>query len=600
MAWIKRLCVACCFAGSLAFVAAPALALDSFVFEAPGADAALMKVLSGASLTGQAMRDRRTRSQDVFAAARADYARLLGALYAQGHYSGVIRISIDGREAASIAPLDAPASVTAVSIRITPGPRFAFSRTSVVPLATGTVLPEGFAEGAPALSGEIVAATGAAIEAWRDIGHAKAAVATQSITADHRSAQLAAEVTLAPGPRLRFGTLSLAGYSRMDPRRLAEIAGFPSGKVFSPAALAEVRARLRRSGVFSAVSLTEAETPRANGTLDVALLVAEEKPRRFGFGGDISTLEGLSVSGYWLHRNLLGGGERLRLEAAISGIGIGTGGPDYTLGARLDRPATMTPDTSAFVLANLARLQEADFSSSMLRLGFGLSHYFSDRLTGEAAVSYSVSQVTDTFETLQFRAMAVPVSLTWDNRDKPLNATQGFYLDADVTPFLGFGSTGSGVQIKTEARAYRALGARMVLAGRAQIGFVQGSGLAETPREYLFYSGGGGTVRGQPYQSLGVNVLRAGNSVPMGGASFAAFSGELRTSITTNIGLVGFYDVGFVSAEAGFGGGAWHSGAGFGLRYDTGIGPIRLDVAVPVSGGTGRGVQLYLGIGQAF
>ncbi|MEL6801938.1 MAG: BamA/TamA family outer membrane protein, partial [Pseudomonadota bacterium] len=44
-----------------------------------------------------------------------------------------------------------------------------------------------------------------------------------------------------------------------------------------------------------------------------------------------------------------------------------------------------------------------------------------------------------------------------------------------------------------------------------------------------------------------------------------------------------------------------HSGAGLGLRYDTGIGPIRLDVGVPVSGpGDTSGFELYIGIGQAF
>jgi translocation and assembly module TamA len=585
-------------AGALAATGAPALAAEQFVFETPGADTALAKALSNASLTGAALRDERATAQDLFAAARADYARLLGTLYAQGYYSGVIHILIDGREAASISPLDTPARIGTLSIEVAPGPRFSFARASIAPLAPGTVLPDGFRIGAPALSGTIVAATGAAVDGWRDIGHAKAAIAAQHITADHRVAQLAAEVTLSPGPQLRFGTLSLAGYQRMNPRRLAEIAGFPSGEVFSPAALAEVRARLRRTGVFSAVALTEAERPGADGTLDVALMVAEEKPRRIGFGGDISTLDGLSISGYWLHRNLLGGGERLRLEGGVSGIGLGR--PDYTLAARLDRPATFTPDTSAFARASFARLQEADFSSTALQLGFGLSQYFNESLTGEAAVSYSVSEVTDASLTQRFHQLAVPVSLTWDNRDRPLDATRGYYLDADATPFLGFGSTASGAQFKAEARAYRAFGARFVLAGRAQLGSVQGARLTDTPREYLFYSGGGGTVRGQPYQSLGVTVLRAGTWVPMGGASFAALSAELRAGITDRIGIVGFYDAGFVSADANFGGGAWHSGAGLGLRYDTGIGPIRLDVAVPVSGGTGSGVQFYLGIGQAF
>jgi translocation and assembly module TamA len=36
------------------------------------------------------------------------------------------------------------------------------------------------------------------------------------------------------------------------------------------------------------------------------------------------------------------------------------------------------------------------------------------------------------------------------------------------------------------------------------------------------------------------------------------------------------------------------------VRYDTGFGPVRLDLAVPVGGKTGRGLQVYVGIGQAF
>jgi hemolysin activation/secretion protein len=42
------------------------------------------------------------------------------------------------------------------------------------------------------------------------------------------------------------------------------------------------------------------------------------------------------------------------------------------------------------------------------------------------------------------------------------------------------------------------------------------------------------------------------------------------------------------------------AGAGLGLRYATGFGPIRLDVAAPVGGNTGKGVQVYVGLGQAF
>lgn len=86
---------------------------------------------------------------------------------------------------------------------------------------------------------------------------------------------------------------------------------------------------------------------------------------------------------------------------------------------------------------------------------------------------------------------------------------------------------------------------------------------------------------------------------------FAAGSAELRARVTSKIGIVGFADVGYIgsgdvspASEAN----EWHAGAGLGLRYATGFGPIRLDVAAPLKGSvdTGDGVQFYIGIGQAF
>ncbi|MCE8438666.1 BamA/TamA family outer membrane protein, partial [Rhodovulum sulfidophilum] len=113
----------------------------------------------------------------------------------------------------------------------------------------------------------------------------------------------------------------------------------------------------------------------------------------------------------------------------------------------------------------------------------------------------------------------------------------------------------------------------------------------------LFFSGGGGTVRGQPYQSLAVDLP---NGDRIGGRSFIGLSGEARVGVTRAIQMVAFYDAGFVGPDSWVSDGDWQSGAGLGLRYDTGIGPIRFDVAAPVDGDTGDGVQFYIGIGQAF
>jgi translocation and assembly module TamA len=190
----------------------------------------------------------------------------------------------------------------------------------------------------------------------------------------------------------------------------------------------------------------------------------------------------------------------------------------------------------------------------------------------------------------------------FDYRNNILNATKGYYAKASLTPFLSLNGTSNGARGHFDARAYHTVGdaKRVTLALRGQVGFVSGPSLQNAPASYLFYSGGGGSVRGQDYQSLGVDI---GGGNVVGGKAFLGFSGEVRVKTGNKLSLVGFYDAGYVGAEEFPDGssGQWHTGAGVGVRYDTGIGPVRLDVGVPLSGPEGAGgVGLYIGIGQSF
>lgn len=578
-----------------------ALAQDFLTFRTPGASDDLRSALRGASLLVTSKQEEQTNAQDLFAAARAEYARLLGALYAEGYYSGTISVLVDGREAAGIAPLDAPRRINKIEVIVQPGPQFQFSRAKIAPLPPKAHSPAEFARDQVARSGAILSATEAGISAWRDVGHAKAAVQDQQISANHANAHLSAEVTLNPGPRLRFGQLTVTGAERMKPARVREIAGLPEGAVFSPAALEQSADRLRRSGVFRSVSLSEADTIRSPDLLDIGATVVEDKLRRYSVGAEVATLEGVNLTGYWLHRNLLGGGERLRIDGSIANIGAQESGIDYRLGATLDRPATFDPDTTLSLGTEIGRIEDVWESYDDASLSVGLSHVFSDRLTGSVGVAYEYSKGVDTSRPFLYRNLSLPIGVTWDSRNQATNATKGFYVDAEVKPFYGLGTTDSGARVTLDARGYRGLGKdRLVLAGRLQMGAIYGASLLGTPRDFLFYSGGGGTVRGQPYQSLGINVLRSGlDTYQTGGSYFLGTSVEARVKVTDKIGVVGFMDMGRIGIGS-FTDGDWHSGAGLGVRYDTPVGPIRLDIAAPVGGTTGDGVQFYVGLGQAF
>ncbi|TRW98807.1 outer membrane protein assembly factor [Paracoccus sp. M683] len=569
-----------------------------------GDNDALARQVRNTSLISAALSEGRNTGQDVLAAARADYARILGLMYDEGYYSAIVNITLDGAEAAEIAPLDAPATITNAVVTLDPGPRFTFSRAAIDPVAPETELPDGYAVGETGGTGTIKSAALAGVDGWRNYGHAKADVGGQNIVADHNQNTIDSQIALEPGPVVTFGKLNITGYDRMDPRRLRKIAGFPEGTRYDPEEIEDVRKRLRRSGVFSAITLEESAVLGPDGSMDVNLTVVEQKPRRIGAGFEISNNDGAMVSAYWMHRNLLGGGERLRIDGEVSDISSDTSGLDGEFTLRLDRPATITADTTAYFETTAARMREEDYDSDSGTVAFGLNHIFSDRLTADIAILYGKSRVTDANGESDYEVVALPMNVEWDMRDEPTDAKRGYWLSADLVPFAGLQDTGSGAHVLGEGRAYYSFGEddRFTLAGRARLGSVIGPDIEETPREFLFYSGGGGSVRGQPYESLGVEVIQGPDGpIRTGGMSLANATAELRYQVRERIGLVAFADFGQVWTEGSFQGDSGnHAGAGVGVRYKTPIGPLRFDIAGPVSGETGNGVQVYLGLGQAF
>ena len=567
----------------------------------PG-DSDLYEALAGGSLlvelTGE---DADPSNQELLAAAQADYKRLLTVLYDEGYFGPSLTITIDGIDAAAIPPVTPPENIRQLVIAVNTGPKFRFGQARIAPVARGTELPEEFATGDTASLGVLKDTVAAGISGWRDQGHAKAELASQELTARHEVRRVDAALVLAPGPQLRFGPLTITGNRAVRTERILEIAGLPTGEVFSPEELKLSTRRLRRTGAFSSVALIEAEGIGPNNTLPITAQVTEALPRRFGFGAELSTVEGLTVSTFWLHRNLLGGAERLRLEAEVSGIGGNSGGTDYRLAALFGRPATFNEDTDFYALIELEQLDEVNFFSRQLDIEAGIERIANENRTYTLGVGLRTAETRDAFGTNRYTLLTLPLSAEFDYRDDRLDAKDGYFAKVAMTPFVALRGADNGLRTYADVRGYKTFGTTrpVTFALRGQLGSVYGPDLRDAPADYLFYSGGGGTVRGQPYQSLGVN-LGGGNIV--GGRSFLGLAAEARVGVTEKIGVVGFVDGGYVGAEKFYdGSGEWHSGAGIGLRYATGIGPIRLDVAVPTSGpSTDENFQVYIGIGQSF
>jgi len=360
--------------------------------------------------------------------------------------------------------------------------------------------------------------------------------------------------------------------------------------------------RLRRTGAFSSVILQEAEVPNPDGTLDFTATLVDQPPRRFGAGGEIASLDGVTLSGYWLHRNFTGAADRLRFDAEIGGIGGTQGGTDYSISTRYTRPATRDADTDLFVEGEIAREDEEAFTQDVLSFAIGYTRYISDQLEVSLALGLEAAETTDAFGTRDYVIVSLPFEATGDYRDDARDPLWGTYAGLTIMPFTGVGPVDGGLHVTGDLRGYvtRDSNRPVTFAIRAQVGSLLGPTLDRAPSGLLFFSGGGGTVRGHSYQSLAVD-LGAGQSA--GGRSFLGLSAEARVRWNETIGIVGFADAGYIGRESFPNGsdGAWHSGAGVGLRYATGIGPIRVDLALPVTGPDDEtGLQFYIGIGQAF
>ena len=562
----------------------------------------------------------------VLSRAKGDYRRILAALYNEGRYKGAVSITVNGAQAAFIpVGTDLPLNSNIV-VTVDPGPVYTFDRAEVrnapPPGGFGDEVDdpadEGFASGAPALAGKVRQAGRLTVEAWRQQGHPKASVVDRDATAKHPSEELDVVVTVDPGPRAAYGPTLVEGTERMDPEFVRYMADLEPGAEFDPDDLERARERFDRLGVFSVRRIVEGDVD--NGLMPISVIVKERKLRRIGLGVTASTLDGFGAEGFWLHRNLFGRAERLRLEAKAGGLGA-TGNDefdpaffDYGLGATFTKPGIFTPDTDLVLNAYARREVNDTFIETSAGASALINHYVTQNITLRYGIVGQYGEFEDVLGRRTYATLSVPFEGTWDLRDDKLDPTEGFYFEAGIRPFAEFERSNFGVRTQAEVRAYEDFGTdgRSIIAARIKVGSLFGASILDVPPDTLFLTGGGGSVRGYSFKSIGVPVETFGVQPrlgpngeildTLGGRSLAETSVELRQKFTDTIGAVAFVDAGIVSADSLS---AFDEdikiGVGLGLRYYTGLGPIRLDVAVPLDPGRNdSSFAIYAGIGHAF
>jgi outer membrane translocation and assembly module TamA len=129
----------------------------------------------------------------------------------------------------------------------------------------------------------------------------------------------------------------------------------------------------------------------------------------------------------------------------------------------------------------------------------------------------------------------------------------------------------------------------------------------DIPASERYFSGGDTTVRGFQLDHVGEPDTFDSDGTPIGGHAEIVLNGEVRVAVWKDLGVVGFFDTGNVySTVNNFSLGQLRAGTGFGLRYNSPVGPIRFDFGWKL--GTLRTYgpvredrfALHISIGQAF
>ncbi|HEY1795777.1 MAG TPA: autotransporter assembly complex family protein [Stellaceae bacterium] len=548
--------------------------------------------------------------------AQADVGRLESVLQGFGYYDGKVTVTIDGRPVGdSDLPktLEAVPSDKSVAVKIAPeaGPLYRLGRVTI----DGKVPPDaraklGLSEGQPAVASDVLAAGARLLTAMQEDGYALATVAPPDAVEHLQRHAIDVTFKAEEGRRAQIGAIKLTGLSAVDEDFVRRRLLVHSGQLYQPSKIDAARQDLASLGVFSGVSVSAGTAIAANGGIPLTYAFEERPPRTVGVTGAYSTDLGGSLTTTWSHRNLFGNAEQLNLSAAATGLGgTATKGLGYDASAQFLKPDFLQRDQTLEFNAVALKQDLQAYNQRAETLGGAVRRKLSDEWSVSLGLTAEQETIAQEGLTRDYTLLAVPFTARYDSTGltNPLtDPTHGIRATLTATPTESFGRIASTFAILQAAgSAYVDLGhywfgteGRSVLALRALVGSVQGAGQFDLPPDQRFYGGGSATVRGFKYQSIGPLFS---DDNPIGGTSIDAGTIEFRQRLFGDFGFAAFADAGQVSASSAPFGGTMRIGAGVGLRYYTPIGPVRLDVAVPLNTPPGGDrFELYLGLGQAF
>ncbi len=396
------------------------------------------------------------------------------------------------------------------------------------------------------------------------------------------------------GKEGNFGKLEFTGNETVKDSYLRKLVPWREGDCFRREKLEDFKTAMLQSGLFSRAETILPAEPEADGSIPVTLELRERAHRSVSAGLTYYSDEGLGTILGWEHRNFFGSAEKVKAALSLSML-------NQSLELNFDKPYFIRKDQNLSFNTVLERQDTDAYEETGIKGGVALSRAFTRKLSGSTGVDLTLTRIDDKTDdsTKTYGLVSFPQSLAYDSRDDKLDPHKGLNLTGTAEPFFdALGESAPFFKTQLTGSAYLSLGQSIVLASKLGIGNIWGATVDDVPATERFYAGGGGSVRGFAYQEVGPKQ----DGDPTGGNSLVNFSFEMRSKFTDKFGGVAFIDGASVTEDSAPEFKNIAVGAGLGVRYYTDFGPLRFDLATPLTqkDDVDQNYQIYISIGQAF
>ncbi len=371
------------------------------------------------------------------------------------------------------------------------------------------------------------------------------------------------------GPRYRFGEL-IFRQDVLEDELLRRYSTFRPGDPYSLEQLLQLQRALNDSRYFQLVEVSPGEIPAGSTEVPIQVNLSPRNRHLYKLGVGYGTDTDARASFGWEMPRINRKGHRLDTKLTVSGIGY-SAETDYII-------PVLDPRTDRLVFSVSEVEEEFESDTSRWRiLGVSLNH---GRGQWRETLSLDYQREEYTLEDEDEDTNLLIPGVSWSRTWGPdfINVLDGVRFDIALTggndslvSDTDFSRVGARLKFITSVGPRD----RIILSGG--IGSITADDFDKIPPSLRFYAGGSNSVRGYAYQSLGPEDS---DGDAIGAEKLLLGSAEYEHYFNDRWGMALFYDIGNAIDDFSD---DLERGAGFGLRWKSPVGPVRVDLANSIS-----------------